>query len=60
MTQQEHLQRVLADLRAKERVANLKSNEQRIRAEAFSEAADVIEVELTRFPKASTPDKNQA
>jgi hypothetical protein len=56
MTQQEHLKRVLSDIRAKEQVARMKSVEEDIKARAFYEAATVVEVELTRFPVASTPD----
>jgi len=53
MNEQEHLKRVLSDIRAKAMVAKNKSIEQRIKAESFNEAAEVIEDELRRFPKTS-------
>jgi len=53
MNEQEHLKRVLSDIRAKSMVAKNQSVEQRIMAESFDEAAEVIEDELRRFPKAS-------
>jgi len=54
MNEQEHLKRVLAELRGKERIARKEANEQQIKANALSEAAEVVEVELTRFPKTSS------
>ena len=57
MNTEMHLKRVLSDLQAKARNAQLKSDELRIQAAAFREAADVVEVELTRLPRveANTP-----
>ena len=51
MNTEMHLKRVLSDLEAKARNAQLKSDELRIQAAAFREAADVVEVELTRLPR---------
>jgi hypothetical protein len=58
MTTQDHLKSVAKDLRAKEAIARRKSQDERTRADAFDEAATVIEVELTRlerFPPPRTP-----
>jgi hypothetical protein len=51
MTAQEHLQRCISDLRAKERVARDKARTEQVRADTFLEAATVLEVELTRLPQ---------
>lgn len=53
MSEQEHLKRVLADLQAKEKLAQFKIRDARVEAETYGEAIRVVEVELSRFPKAS-------
>lgn len=55
MPEQEHLKRILSDIRIKERIARDKAKIEGIKADAFCEAAGLIEDELDRFPKASTP-----
>lgn len=50
MSAEEHLRRVLSDLQAKAKVARLDAEEKRIKADAFEEAARVVEVEITRLP----------
>jgi hypothetical protein len=55
MTPQEHLKRVLSDLKAKEQVARMKSVEEDIKARAFFVAATVVEVELTRLSPQNPP-----
>lgn len=53
MTTQEHLKRVIDDLTAKKKLAELKSRDARTEADTYEKAIEVIEVELTRIPKAS-------
>ena len=55
MNEQEHLKRVIADLTSREKLARLKMRDARVEAETYAEAIALVEVELTRFPKASTP-----
>lgn len=50
MSTREHLERILSDIRAKETIARMNSVEQDIKARAFFEAANVIEVQMTRLP----------
>lgn len=54
MSELEHLKQALAAIRAKERLANNKANEERIKADAYLEAGNIVEDQIAKLERAKT------